>query len=403
MLTGYGPPLEYCDADSTYQIPAVEVKSDTRRVDVGETADYPRHAEPDAAELERLLRHVVANPLEAREKGRRARLAMRSVLSWTRSADTVATRLTALAGREVLRDTAPARATSALSALETGRHRFVFVWEAAEARVDGIDESIADRLAPLLGVGFELDRGQGVPADIVIQGAGGGFRVSTVSRQVECASADDLLVVLVTWIVEALLGSSSCMFLHSGAFVLDERAVLFVGPERAGKSSLAFAAWRQGLPVIGDDVVVIDPAGATVRAAPRPLKLRPPGGKLPEGVADVPRDQMVRGVAEGEPRLVLGRGLSGMVPLDSEHPIEHLFLLGRGSEAESRLSDARDSREVLATVLEAASIVALPDMKLVRLLRRLRDDGRVSQLEVGVDDWARAIGLVADHIGVDAG
>ncbi|WP_176730719.1 hypothetical protein [Micromonospora mirobrigensis] len=61
---------------------------------------------------------------------------------------------------------------------------------------------------------------------------------------------------------------------HAGAFVRDGRAWAVLGPRTAGKSSLLAALAARGVPVVADDVVVVD--GADVFAGPRCIDLREP-------------------------------------------------------------------------------------------------------------------------------
>jgi len=56
--------------------------------------------------------------------------------------------------------------------------------------------------------------------------------------------------------------------LHASGAVIDGRAVLFVGPAGAGKSTTAAALGRLGHAVVSDDVVPIDLAGPSVLARP---------------------------------------------------------------------------------------------------------------------------------------
>ncbi len=67
-----------------------------------------------------------------------------------------------------------------------------------------------------------------------------------------CTTDDDLVMSTVAVVSSCLLKGTTCVVLHAGAFVADGQALLFIGPEFAGKSSLALAAWRSGLPLVGE-------------------------------------------------------------------------------------------------------------------------------------------------------
>lgn len=62
--------------------------------------------------------------------------------------------------------------------------------------------------------------------------------------------------------------------LHGALVDFDGRALLIVGPGRAGKSSLACALWRAGGALLTDDVTLLDLATATARPGPRRVALR---------------------------------------------------------------------------------------------------------------------------------
>ncbi len=62
--------------------------------------------------------------------------------------------------------------------------------------------------------------------------------------------------------------------LHGAMVDFDGRALLVVGPGRAGKSSLACALWRAGGALLTDDVALLDLATATARPGPRRIALR---------------------------------------------------------------------------------------------------------------------------------
>lgn len=61
---------------------------------------------------------------------------------------------------------------------------------------------------------------------------------------------------------------------HAGAFVLDGRAWVVLGPRNAGKSSLLAALHARGTEVVSDDIVVVDELA--VRSGPRCVDLRQP-------------------------------------------------------------------------------------------------------------------------------
>lgn len=68
--------------------------------------------------------------------------------------------------------------------------------------------------------------------------------------------------------------SDGALALHGALVDFDGRALLIVGPGRAGKSSLACALWRAGGALLTDDVTLLDLATAAARPGPRRIALR---------------------------------------------------------------------------------------------------------------------------------
>ena len=81
---------------------------------------------------------------------------------------------------------------------------------------------------------------------------------------------------------------------HAAAFARDGVAVLALGGAGAGKSTLAYAAWRNGWDVLTDDIVWLHTAGAGVAAAGFPKPLAAPvelmGGRPPAGAVAIAGD-----------------------------------------------------------------------------------------------------------------
>lgn len=86
IVTGYGAALDFCNEKTAYLIPAQEVRWPQKRVDHWETVDYPWWAEPDREVLKQLMRHVVANPVEAKAKGQAARAYIQVTFTWEQAA-----------------------------------------------------------------------------------------------------------------------------------------------------------------------------------------------------------------------------------------------------------------------------------------------------------------------------
>ena len=83
IVTGYGAgELDFCREEHAYLIPARIARFPEKRIDENETVDHPWWAEADQDCLRMLLRHVVENPEEAKEKGAKARVFIRDHFTW---------------------------------------------------------------------------------------------------------------------------------------------------------------------------------------------------------------------------------------------------------------------------------------------------------------------------------
>lgn len=115
---------------------------------------------------------------------------------------------------------------------------------------------------------------------------------------------------------------------HASAVVLDGRAVAFVGPSGAGKTSVALECRRRGAEFLADDVLALEPGEHCLLAQPgTPIAAR----KLPGG-------------HRGE-RLERVDGARGPAPIGA------LFFLDRRPEGprEPRFEPAADARALLAS------------------------------------------------------
>ena len=95
--------------------------------------------------------------------------------------------------------------------------------------------------------------------------------------------------------------------LHSGSFFADERAWAVVGEREAGKSTMLASLGARGLPLLADDLLVID--DGVVRAGPACIDLRPdvaeriPGARFLGEVGNRPRYRLVSPAGPSRARL----------------------------------------------------------------------------------------------------
>lgn len=69
-------------------------------------------------------------------------------------------------------------------------------------------------------------------------------------------------------------GPPDVLTLHAALVAREGRGVLVIGPNEAGKSTLACALWGRGFSLLGDDLAIVDPATAKAQSAPRRVSLR---------------------------------------------------------------------------------------------------------------------------------
>jgi hypothetical protein len=81
--------------------------------------------------------------------------------------------------------------------------------------------------------------------------------------------------------VRALLEEApDVLTFHAALVARDSRGLLILGPNEAGKSTLACQLWRSGFALLGDDVALVDPETGEGRSAPRRVSLRTPSREL---------------------------------------------------------------------------------------------------------------------------
>ena len=160
--------------------------------------------------------------------------------------------------------------------------------------------------------------------------------------------------------------------LHAAVLACDGRAVLALGPAGAGKSTLAYAAWRRGWTVLTDDIAWVggddgSPTGVGVAGFPKPLAV--PGDVM----ADRPADATAMETdARGRWLLPYDAVVAGV-----SFPLVGVLDVGH-SPGRGRLVPAPAGAERLATILRAHPLA--PSGRTVREFFPLA--GRVSRLPV---------------------
>lgn len=99
--------------------------------------------------------------------------------------------------------------------------------------------------------------------------------------------------------------------LHAAGIIVDGRAFVLVGPSRSGKTTWAAAASRAGIPVLSDDVVLLDSTRGRLEALGAPFRDRdypPPGrGRWPVAAILLPRHGPAAAIAPATVLVAAGR------------------------------------------------------------------------------------------------
>jgi len=225
--------------------------------------------------------------------------------------------------------------------------------------------------------------------------AGRGWRIEGPFGRVAAGSRADALYAILEALAFGFAGAVGDRFVvHAGGIVADGGAIVLFGPSQSGKSSLAFAAWRRGLAVLGDDRLCLDAERGAASAFPKCLKLRlsaraaPPTGRdgRPFGA-----EEAFVGALGGDRRLVLSRRLPGFVDYDCAIPIRAMAWLARDDRAAQSRLEPMPATEALEGILGEATGAGRSPMALVRLVKACAPGGRFARLRIANGDLDRAL------------
>ena len=144
IVTGYGAALDFCNEGNAYLIPARVMRYREKRLGDLETVDFPWLAEPDRDALQRLLRHVVDHPDEAKGKGQAASAHIHGHFTWDQTVNAVEARLQELRRRPIRRFVEPASSLASLSAKGRPRVSLCVIAKNEEKNLPACLQSAAD-------------------------------------------------------------------------------------------------------------------------------------------------------------------------------------------------------------------------------------------------------------------
>ncbi len=223
---------------------------------------------------------------------------------------------------------------------------------------------------------------------------GDGHRVRLPYGKTATASWFDTAYLVLEALAYGFALATKRLVVHAGGFIDDGGAVICLGAPMAGKSSLAFAAWRHGLEVLGDDRICIDPAAGRAGVYPKCLKIRLDGNAPPADMAELVRQESAFvGTLGDDRRLVLSRRLPGFAGYEAAPPLRALVRIERFDQGKSRL-DAVPVVDVLDDVLTQAMLAGRSPMDLVRLVKAHAPGGRLPRLKIAPHDSEAALGLL---------
>lgn len=140
----------------------------------------------------------------------------------------------------------------------------------------------------------------------------------------------DVRVFLLGTVMAALLHQRQLLPLHVSAVCSSEGAIAFTGPSGAGKSTTA--AWlhyRMGIPLLSDDIAILNPADTETLLYPGPPRL-----KLWDDTIDalsLPRDNLIRDISRAD-KFHIHHGVA-FVP--EPKPLRKLIILTRSESGEA--------------------------------------------------------------------
>jgi len=226
--------------------------------------------------------------------------------------------------------------------------------------LDVFVEEGTKRLTPgrVMVGGISVKRERGV-VSFVRDEAEGSLDLAEGSAKVALSVGDDKrrawgLVNLVHAALAWRLASRGGGIVHAAGIVVEGRAFLLIGAEGAGKSTFAHVAASAGLPVVGDDQVVVLRTGGRLEALGAPVRNREhvnaPKGRWPVAAFLLPR--------HGEKAAVVPASRLDLLPRLTANLVYNLF------EEEGLL-------DTIADGVPAHWLTFAPDPSFVPLLRAL--------------------------------
>ncbi|MBM3482574.1 MAG: hypothetical protein FJX66_04670 [Alphaproteobacteria bacterium] len=260
-----------------------------------------------------------------------------------------------------------------------------FDWQGCAAHLDAVDPNVASEVERFLALRSRAENGppeNASESSVTVVGSDRGWLVRTSSWQAWAGGRDQLVYLLLEAFGQVFVEGYAGAVFHAGAIDLGQGALVLQGSAQAGKSLLAYAAWRAGHTVLGDDRVTLAPSLDRIGAFPRCLKLRCLSDSeitvLCEGV---PRDSVVTARVGSERRVIFGRNLPGFLDYETTRPIRALIQLERSESGVSL--EAIEPSEALGVALRNVVSSDFHPTAAVRLIKNQADQKRLFRLTIG--------------------
>lgn len=266
-----------------------------------------------------------------------------------------------------------------------------YAWLGARLRLSLPSPRWFARLDDLMGIGA-VDVAAGAdPGEISVLTD---RAIRSYADSVEFARVNDLLIWLVLTATDVLAEKRGAFLLHAACWVVQEEAVLVFGPPNAGKSTLSAAALARSVPILGDDVVHLDPETGLAEAVPRPPKRR-----LNAAIADAHLGDALEpgtplyGALDGESCVLQPRSVPGIWPPSRRLPVRCSIFLQRHAGPGVRRF-APDRFQALTSLLDWARDWSTPPLACAHRAARQLLAQRHLGISVGDGETAAALDLI---------
>lgn len=212
-----------------------------------------------------------------------------------------------------------------------------------------------------------------------------------INKSYSFENINDLLVNLVNLICTCFLNQCEQLVLHSGAFVINNQAVLFSGLPHSGKSTLALNAWLMKYTLINDDLLVYDDKNYHVTPFPKPMKPRLPSTTIPDNIiSQAGQENLVVGHFVHDIGLFIGRKSPRMTAYEEEIPVRSFYFIERGEMTKVSLLN-----RMQALVLVLTQVVPNTScLKIASLIDYLLEKQALYHLTIGKNDQRKALEIM---------